>query len=416
MADFLWTLSNAGHGALTVSSVLCDKLKSITEKHPFSCGFQIRRWTLDKLRSPASSGFLSKAEYLSGSLLPHLAFQFACVSLGLLLAAPAQALSENEIDSLVDEGSRMKELMMRMQSQLNQPALLRSGGSGIPGRNSSVGLDLAATSPWASTSAMLDGSLRDRWFRMIEQGVLGRFASPSGGQDQDVQAPAVVGFVHGEEIPYYGSLQVRGYDESSGVADSTEVQARLMVAPRFEDGSFLHVGLSFQSFSNWGEDAALDMLADGELESPGSGQHLTLDIGYSQESYAIQAQYLKSRARAERLPFRNRAKVDADGFHIRGAWRITGEHTQSRFAPGLLAHIKPRDEKGIKGIWELVVRYANLAGEAENLSGSSDSMLLGVHWRADSTLALELDYVEGNGEDFRALNDGGLTLRGTLSF
>ena len=397
----------------TVSLAVCAKLESITEKHPFSCGFQIRRWTLDKLRFPASLGLLSKSGHLSGSLMPRFAFQFACVSLGLLLAAPVQALSENEIDSLVDEGSRMKELMMRMQSQLNQSAIPRSGGSEVPGRNSNIGLDLAATSPWASTSAMLDGSLRDRWFRMIEQGVLGRFASPSGGQDQDVQAPAVVGFVHGEEIPWYGSLQVHGYDESSGVADSTEVQARLMVAPRFEDGSFLHVGLSFQSFSNWGEDAVLDMLDGGELESQGFGRHLAFDIGYSQESYAIQAQYLKSKARAEGLPFRDRAKANADGFHIRGAWRITGEQTQSSYAPGLLAHIEPRDEEGI---WELVVRYANLADKADNLERSSDSMLLGVHWRADSTLALELDYVEGNGEDFRALNDGGLTLRGTLSF
>lgn len=335
------------------------------------------------------------------------------MSLSLLLAAPAQALSENEIDSLVDEGSRMKELMMRMQSQLNESAISGSGSSEIPRGGNAAGLDLTDASPWASTSAMLDGSLRDRWFRMIEQGVLGRFADSSGEQDQDAQVPVVVGFVHGEEIPWYGSLQVRGYDESPGMADSAEVQARLMVAPRFEDGSFLHVGLSFQSFSYWGENADLDMLTGEELESQGSGRHLALDIGYSQESYAIQAQYLKSRARAEGLPLRDRERANVDGFHIRGAWRITGEHTQSRYAPGLLAHIEPRDEEGI---WELVVRYANLADRVENLENSSDSMLLGIHWRADSTLALELDYVEGNGEDFRALNDGGLTLRGTLSF
>ena len=373
----------------------------------------MRRSILDKLRSPASSGLLPRSGCLSGSLLARFTFRFACVGLGLFLAVPAQALSENEIDSLVDEGARMKELMMRMQSQLNQSAMPGSGVSEIPRKANEMDLGLTDASPWASTSAMLEGSLRDRWFRMIEQGVLGRFASSSTEQDQDAQIPAVVGFVHGEEIPWYGSLQVRGYDESPDMADSAEVQARLMVAPRFEDGSFLHVGLSFQSFSHWGEDADLDMLADEELESQRSGRHLALDIGYSQESYAIQAQYLKSRTRAERLPFRNRAKVNADGFHIRGAWRITGEQTQSRYAPGLLAHIEPRDEEGI---WELVVRYANLADRAENLEKGSDSMLLGIHWRSDSTLALELDYVEGNGEDFRALNDGGLTFRGTLSF
>lgn len=333
------------------------------------------------------------------------------MSLSLLLAAPAQALSENEIDSLVDEGARMKELMMRMQSQLHQSGLPESGVSETSGQGSGGGL--ANSSSWASTSAMLDGSLRERWFRTIEQGVLGRFATSPSGDDSDAQIPVVVGFVHGEEIPWYGSLQVRGYDENAALADSAEVQAQLMVAPRFEDGSFLHVGLSFQSFSYWGEGADLDMLAGEERESQGSGRYLAFDIGYSQESYAIQAQYLKSRDRKERQAFHDRAKSNVDGFHIRGAWRITGEHTQSRYAPGLLAHIEPRDEEGI---WELVVRYANLDNRAESLAESSDSMLLGIHWRADSTLALELDYVEGNGEDFRALNDGGLTLRGTLSF
>ena len=364
------------------------------------------------MRFSASLGCLSTARSRSDASLPRMACRLACLGLGLLLAAPAQALSENEVDSLVDEGVRMKELMMRVRSQLNQSALPRSGVSEIP-RSSEAGFDLAEASPWASTSAMLEGSLRDRWFRRIEQGVLGRFAGPSAEPDSGAQVPAVVGFVHGEEIPWYGSLQVHGYDGSSGVADSEKVQARLMVVPRFEDGSFLHVGLSFQSFSHWGEGADLDMLAGGESESNGAGWHLAFDIGYSQESYAVEVQYLKSKTRAEGLPFRDREGVNTDGFHIRGAWRITGEHTQSRYASGLLAHIEPRDEEGI---WDLVMRYANLANKAGNLERSSDSMLLGVHWRADSTLVLELDYIEGNGEDFRALNDGGLTLRGTLSF
>ncbi len=399
---------NTNRGSVRVAqSGLCDKLKSIAGASVFN-GFQVRRWVLDKLRSLTSPAFLARKGRSFSSLLPRFASQFACVGLALSLAAPAQALSENEIDSLVDEGARMKELMMRMQSQLNQSGLPGSGASQI----SNAG-NTGNASPWASTSAMLDGSLRDRWFRTIEQGVLGRFATSPAEEDQDAQVPVVVGFVHGEEIPWYGSLQVRGYNENSALADSAEVQAQLMVAPRFEDGSFLHVGLSFQSFSYWGEDAGFDALATEEMESQGSGRFLALDIGYSQESYAIQAQYLKSRERSEGLIFRDRDKANADGFHIRGAWRITGEHTQSRYAPGLLAHIEPRDEEGI---WELVVRYANLDDRATDTERNSDSMLLGIHWRADSELALELDYVEGNGEDFRALNDGGLTLRGTLSF
>ncbi len=383
--------------------------ENIIGKPLFSGGFQIGRWTLDKWRAPASSAFQSTSGHRSGSLLTRFALQFSCVSLGLLLAAPVQALSENEIDSLVDEGARMKKLMMRMQSQLNQSNLPGSSASDMPGSGS----ELADSSARVSDSAMLDGSLRDRWFRTIEHGVLGRFAASPAEDDQDAQLPVVVGFVHGEEIPWYGSVQVRGYDEHAVLADSSEVQAQLMVAPRFEDGSFLHVGLSFQSFSYWAEHERLGMLAHEEEDAQASGRVLALDIGYSQESYAIQAQYLKSRERSGGLTLHDRGTANADGFHIRGAWRITGEQTQSRYAPGLLAHIEPRDEEGI---WELVVRYANLADRATRVESPSGSMLLGIHWRADSQLALELDYVEGNGEDFRALNDGGLTLRGILSF
>ena len=229
---------DTNRGSVRVApSDLCDKLKPIAGASVLN-GFQVRRWVLDKLRSLTSPAFLARKGHSLSSLLPRFAFQFACVSLSLLLAAPAQALSENEIDSLVDEGARMKELMMRMQSQLNQSGLHESGASQI----SNAG-NTSNASPWASTSAMLDGSLRDRWFQIIEQGVLGRFASSPGEENQDAQVPVVVGFVHGEEIPWYGSLQVRGYDENSALADSAEVQARLMVAPRFEDGSFLHVGL-----------------------------------------------------------------------------------------------------------------------------------------------------------------------------
>ena len=381
--------------------------------NPFKDGFWIGRWILDKLHFSASSSCLPRRRRLPDFSFSRIVYQCACLGLGLLFAVPAQALSEHEIGSLMDEGARMKTLMLRMQTQLSQPVLPGGGTSEALDQDGAISLNVAGTSPWTPTSAMLEGSLRDRWFRTIEQGVLGRFARPSDEPGFETQVPAVVGFVHGEEIPWYGSLQVRGYGESPGVTDSSEVQAQLMVAPRFEDGSFLHVGLSFQSFSYWGADLDLAMLSGEEAGAQRSGRHLAVDIGYSQESYAIQAQYLKSRAQTEGLSSRDRAMANADGFHIRGAWRITGEQTQSRYAPDLLAHIEPRDEEGI---WELVVRYANLDNGAKNRERDFDSMLLGIHWYADSTLALELDYVEGSGKDFRALNDSGLTLRGTLSF
>ena len=358
-------------------------------------------------------GCLSREISLSDFFPSRFVYQFFCLGLGLLLLPPVQALPEHAVDSLMDEGARMRVLMLRMQTQLSQPSFAKDSISESLGQNSAVNIGLAERSPWTPRSAILERSLQARWFRAIEQGVLGRFAESADGPDMESQASVVVGFVHDEETPWYGSLRVRGYGESSSLTDSAEAEVRLMVAPRLEDGSFLHVGLSFQSFSYWGEILNVDTLADEEIVSRRFKQHLAVDFGYSQESYEIQAQYLKSKSRTKTLPFRNRARAHTDRFHIRGAWRITGEQTQSRYAPSLLAHIEPRDEEDI---WELVVRYANLYDAAESGAGASDSMLLGIHWRVDSALALELDYVEGNGEDFQVMSNGGLTLRGSLAF
>ena len=213
----------------------------------------------------------------------------------------------------------MKALMLRMRTQLNAPALPGVNAIPAPSPKERIDLGLAVDSPRNSPIAMLDGTLKDRWFRTIEEGVLGRFAASSGSIER-ISAPVVVGFVHGEEIPWYGSLQVHGYDEDPTPA---EAQVHLMVAPRFGDGSFLHVGLTFDSISYWREE--LDRASLSSEEAGASGRQLTLDFGYSQESYGIQAQYSKSSIRtAENLSQHLRPEAESDGFHIRGAWRITG--------------------------------------------------------------------------------------------
>ena len=297
----------------------------------------------------------------------------------------------------------MRALMHRMQT-LNGPAP----------RPGAPGPELSAAAAPAPASAMLAAAQRERWFRSIERGVLGRFAADSETAGNDAAAPAAVGFVGGDE-DWYGAVRVDGQERRALPTDPLDVQARVLVAPRFEDGSFFHVGVSY--YSAGAPDAAEDFLA---LAAPAAddfrpGRYWGVDLGYAWDAYRVQAEYRQADA-ASGGGVRPPAVADpaTDGFYVQGAWRIAGEPEAGRYAPGLLRHLTPRAESGI---WELVVRYASLDPAAAAGAGrDSDSMLLGIHWRADSTLALELDYVEGNGEDFRALNDGGLTLRGTLSF
>ena len=321
------------------------------------------------------------------------------LSLSLLAATPAAALTDDEVDRLMDESARMRALVQRMQV-LNGPASLAAAPA----------LESAAPAP---ASAMLAAAQREQWFRSIEQGVLGRFATEP--EAADAGAPVAVGFVGGDE-EWYGALRLAGQERRVRPTDPLDVQARVLVAPRLEDGSFFHVGISYRSAGV--PDEAAEFLAAGLSPAAGdfrSGRSWGIDLGYAWDDYRVQAEYRQADAAAG-SGVRPPAVADpaTDGFYIQGAWRISGEPEAGRYAPGLLRHLTPRAEGGI---WELVVRYASLDPAASAGTGrASDSMLLGIHWRADSTLALELDYVEGNGEDFRALNDGGLTLRGTLSF
>lgn len=321
------------------------------------------------------------------------------LSLGLLATTPAAALTDDEVDRLMDESARMRALVQRMQA-LNGPASLAAAPA----------LESAAPAP---ASAMLAAAQREQWLRSIEQGVLGRFAAEP--KAADAGAPAAVGFVSGDE-EWYGALRLAGQERRARPTDPLDVQARVLVAPRLDDGSFFHVGISYRSAGV--PDEAAEFLGAGLLPAADdfrSGRSWGIDLGYAWDDYRVQAEYRQADAAAG-SGVRPPAVADpaTDGFYIQGAWRISGEPEAGRYAPGLLRHLTPRAEGGI---WELVVRYASLDPAAFAGSGrDSDSVLLGIHWRADSTLALELDYVEGNGEDFRALNDGGLTLRGTLSF
>ena len=339
----------------------------------------------------------------SGPNRRQVAVSALALVVGFFSAAPAAALTDREVDLLLDEGARMRALMHRMQT-LNGPAP----------RPGAPGPELSAAAAPAPASAMLAAAQRERWFRSIERGVLGRFAADSETAGNDAAAPAAVGFVGGDE-DWYGAVRVDGQERRALPTDPLDVQARVLVAPRFEDGSFFHVGVSY--YSAGAPDVAEDFLA---LAAPAAddfrpGRYWGVDLGYAWDAYRVQAEYRQADA-ASGGGVRPPAVADpaTDGFYVQGAWRIAGEPEAGRYAPGLLRHLTPRAESGI---WELVVRYASLDPAAAAGAGrDSDSMLLGIHWRADSTLALELDYVEGNGEDFRALNDGGLTLRGTLSF
>ncbi len=354
------------------------------------------------------------------SMRPISLYRLRCLSLAMLCAlfgtAPVHALSDGEVDSLLDEGERMQALMVRMQTQLGQPAL----AGALRPTNSARRTRIQSLSPWAPMSAMLESSLRERWFQSIERGVLGVFSQVPSAWENEGQTTVPVGFVRGEESPWYGALQVHSPTSGSGVASASGiagVRARLAVAPTFEDGSFLHFGVSFHSMDTTMRRPELAIQDPEHTGVKNFSRALGVDLGYVQGDYAVQAQYLTSTGRdPEQLYWGSSSdrKRSRDGFYISGAWRLSGEQTPDRYAPGLLTHLQPRDEEGV---WDVVVRYANLGeSPSDSRRNPSGSMALGVHWRANPTFALELDFVEGSGESLDLPFGSDLSLRGVFSF
>ncbi len=340
-------------------------------------------------------------------------FAFSAVLWGVLTPS-SYALSEDEVDSLLDEGARMRTLMLRMQTQLNQPAL-----PGIGKAVESKGrLGLESSTPWAPMSVMLEGSLRERWFQSIERGVLSSSLRSPDPWEGGEKVSVAVGFVQGEDLPWYGALRVHGHQGSEDALALTGVRARLTVAPRFEDGSFLHFGVSFHSMEHVTEKPPLASIDPAYAPPQNFSRGLGIDLGYVQGDYAFQAQYLTSSGSEPNLLFSGSPHPHEgeprDGFFVSGAWRLSGEQAEGPYASGLLSHLEPRDEEGM---WDLVVRYANLGESPKDLRRNpSGSVLLGIHWRASPTLAVELDFVEGTGESLDLPVGSDLSLRGVFSF
>ena len=335
-------------------------------------------------------------------------------ALGLTYAGWVSVSLAQDDEQLTDEVVQMQVLMQRMQSQMNEETPAAGGKteklSPLADQDTASDPIGASREPIAHVVSA-DSAVREFWLRRVERSVLGRFA------DQFVEADnfvTVVEFVGGEEIPRFGRVQVREQGTDDRMTPP-EVQARLAVVPRFSDGGFLHAGLLFQSSSLWEQSLNFDSVAVHDVPFLGSGYSLGIELEYVQDTYSIQAHYLTSDTDGTQAKFGTHSDTESadhqDGFHIQGAWSIVGERSEPKYASSSLSYLttRPKDD-----VWELVMRYTNL-GEAVR-GQNSDSLSLGLHWQMDSSLVLELDYVEGSIRDFQALTDGGVTVRGMWLF
>jgi len=206
------------------------------------------------------------------------------------------------------------------------------------------------------------------------------------------------------------------FHDSDGIGDSGDKKlnfsARVTGTPIKEDGSLLHLGLSWTSRDP--EDKLLRLrqrpevhLADrfvdtGSVATEGMDV-LGLEAATVLGPFSLQGEYM-----AASLDIPGGSDADLSGWYAYASWFVTGESRAYKASKGVFSRVSPADNftvDGGSGAVELAVRLSNLdlndAG-ASISGGELDDLTLGLNWYLNRSTRVTLNWVnadiEGVGE------------------
>jgi phosphate-selective porin OprO/OprP len=206
------------------------------------------------------------------------------------------------------------------------------------------------------------------------------------------------------------------FHDSDGIGDSGDKKlnfsARVTGTPIKEDGSLLHLGLSWTSRDP--EDDLLRLrqrpevhLADrfvdtGSLAAEGMDV-LGLEAAVVLGPLSLQGEYM-----AASLDIAGGSDADLSGWYAYASWFVTGESRAYKAGKGVFSRVRPADNftaDGGSGALELAVRLSNLdlndAGAGIS-GGELDDLTLGVNWYLDPATRVMLNWVNA---DIRGLGE-----------
>lgn len=136
----------------------------------------------------------------------------------------------------------------------------------------------------------------------------------------------------------------------------------------------------------------------GTIANVESFDSVGLELGYTYENYALQAEYLRTGVNREN----GLGDLDFDAWYVQGSWFLTGEQRSYKANSGGFGGIKvnsPLGEGGW-GAWELAARYASLNLSDDDVNGGEqDTTHLGVNWHPNNNVRFNLNYIINNIDD-----------------
>lgn len=191
-----------------------------------------------------------------------------------------------------------------------------------------------------------------------------------------------------------------------GDNDGTTLAGRAAFTPRKGDGDVVHLGISasreHREATTDGRDVAhpptarvstppeagltpVRLVDSGTLTNIGRIGRSGLEGLWIAGPWSLQGETLRERIRRTA----GQPDFDATGFYVFGSWVLTGESRP--YSGGNVGNIKP---KGVRGAWELLVRYSELdLNSGPVLGGKEHDWTLGVNWYLTEHFKFQANYI-----------------------
>ena len=202
--------------------------------------------------------------------------------------------------------------------------------------------------------------------------------------------------------------------------DVYEVGGRFSVMPKFEDGSFMHIGASYHQADYKGNDyrqrtrMGLNAVGfhpfDSGNQKTGDVDQIGIELAYVNGPFSIMGEHLDvnsdgtdnngcgnfSTSPGGPNNFStNTCDLETDGFYAQVAYTLTGETRGYKSGGGVFGAVKP---KGKGGAWEVVIRYEDASFDmpARNYGASLERTVVGVNWYATKNVKLAANYMNSD--------------------
>ena len=253
--------------------------------------------------------------------------------------------------------------------------------------------------------SLMEQRTSGNWTATIERSILNDLAGAVVGKPEF--GGVEIGFATKGDTPMSGALGIYDNEIDENGGDEYAVGARLSMAPRFGDDSFMHAGASYYRVDYSGEMYRVRSWLG--MREPQDGarpfetnqfktddvEQLGLELAYAAGPFSLQGEYMSVESDAATA---DSSDIDMSGYYVLAAYSLTGEPRGYKSSSGVFTGLKPT---GDMGAWELVARYedADVDVKAHDAEASVKRAVLGVNWYPTRNVRMMLNYIDAEAKD-----------------